>query len=487
MEFTLHGHFSPEDRDRDEFPLIPFNVPPGVARLSVAYEFSRPLSADKAGWEEGNIVDIGLFDPRGAEFPGGRGFRGWSGTARREFTLSATDATPGYLPGPILPGTWHILLGLYQLAPEGCDYRITIRLESGATDDAPFPLPCPYDRAPVASGPRWFRGDLHAHSHHSDGSAPLEDLVAAARAQGLDFVAVTEHNTVSHLPELRRLSSGQQVGRQLQGLPLQSPALLMIPGVEISTYHGHANLWPVTDWADFRCWRDDQMRRIREWAREHGALFSVNHPKDDGPPWAFGDFFGPDCMEVWGAPWFISNYQALAVWDSLLRDGHRITAVGGSDKHQGPFTGELGWYELGTPTTWVWAEELSIPAVVAGLRAGHVFISEGPAGPLIELTAEDAGRRAIMGDELPLPPGATVRLTCRVRGAAGCLLRLVSARRVLQTEISADDFTHTWEIRPEGDRYFRPEVIDPPEASLDEEPAALMMRAMGNPVYLMTE
>jgi len=262
---------------------------------------------------------------------------------------------------------------------------------------------------------------------------------------------------------------------------------LLIPGVEISTYHGHVNLWPVTDWADFRCWRDDQMRRIREWAREHGALFSVNHPKDDGPPWAFGDFFGPDCMEVWGAPWFISNYQALAVWDSLLRDGHRITAVGGSDKHQGPFTGELGWYELGTPTTWVWAEELSIPAIVAGLRAGHVFISKGPAGPLIELTAEDAGRRAIMGDELPLPPGATVRLTCRVRGAAGCLLRLVSARRVLQTEISADDFTHTWEIRPEGDRYFRPEVIDPPEAPLDEEPAALMMRAMGNPVYLITE
>ncbi len=278
---------------------------------------------------------------------------------------------------------------------------------------------------------------------------------------------------------------GQPVGAGLAPAP-QAPAPLLIPGVEISTYHGHANLWPVTDWADFRCWRDDQMRRIREWAREHGALFSVNHPKDDGPPWAFGDFFGPDCMEVWGAPWFISNYQALAVWDALLREGHRITAVGGSDKHQGPFTGELGWYELGNPTTWVWAEELSIPAVVAGLRAGHVFISEGPADPLVELIAEAAGHRAMMGDELPLPPGATVRLTCRVRGAAGCLLRLVSARRVLQTEISADDFTNTWEILPEGDRYFRPEVIDPPEAPLDEEPGALMMRAMGNPVYLMT-
>lgn len=477
MERVLQGHFSPEDRGRDEFPLLPFDVPPGIARLSVAYEFSRPLSADKAGWEEGNIVDIGLFDPRGAEFPGGRGFRGWSGTARREFTLSPADATPGYLPGPILPGTWHILLGLYQLAPEGCDYRIVIRLEEGGGGGEDC-LPCAWEPAPLAPGPRWFRGDLHAHSFHSDATAPPEDLVAAARAQGLDFLAFTEHNTVSHLPELRRLDRAIRSGTP------PGPPLLLIPGVEISTYHGHVNLWPVDDWIDFRLQQDDQMRRVREIARRRGALFSVNHPKDDGPPWAFGDFFEPDCVEVWGAPWFISNYQSLAAWDALLRDGHRATAVGGSDKHQGPFTGELGWYEVGTPTTWVWADELSIPAIIAGLQAGHVFISEGPSGPRLEFTAEASGRRAMMGDELPVPPGAPVRFTVRVQGAAGCLLRLVSARRVFQTEITADDFSHTWEIVPEGDRYFRPEVIDPPDVPLEEDPSALMARALGNPVFL---
>ncbi|MGD1996887.1 MAG: CehA/McbA family metallohydrolase [Anaerolineae bacterium] len=473
-EIVLERHFDGDDRSHDEFPLLPFQVPPGTGRLHISYEVSHALSADKAGWEEGNIIDIGLFDPRGNDFPGGRGFRGWSGTARQTFTVGPQEATPGYLAGTVQPGTWHLLLGLYQLAPEGCDVRITIRPERDAGQQS-VRLPCPFDPAPVASGPRWFRGDLHSHTHHSDGTAPLADLVAAAKSQGLDFVAVTEHNTVSHLPLLRDLPA--------EARTRPSP-LLLIPGVEISTYHGHANLWPVSDWFDFRCWQDDQMRAVRKEALERGVLFSVNHPKDGGPPWEFGSLFEPDCVEVWGGPWFISNYQALAAWDRLLRQGQQVTAVGGSDKHQGPFAGELGWYEIGTPTTWVWAEELSVPAIVEGLLAGRAFISEGPKGAQIELTAEAGGRRATMGEVLPIAAGESVHLRCLVKDGRGCILRLVSARRVLEAEVEDDKFVLKREIRPEMDRYFRPEVIDPPEVPLEEEPAALMARALGNPVYL---
>ncbi len=480
-KIVLEGHFDAADRTADEFPLLPFEVPAGIARLHLCYQVNRQLSGDKVGWQEGNIVDIGLFDPRGAEFLSAKGFRGWSGTARQEFAIAADEATPGYLPGFIQPGTWHVVLGLYQLAPEGCDYRVVVTLEEQEAGSRKQEAESGGagkrgGRGAEEQGSgRWYRGDLHSHTWHSDGSAPLADLVAAARAQGLDFIAVTEHNTVSHLPLLPAHTD---------------PGLLLIPGVEITTYHGHANVWPI-DWqvdgfVEFRCWGDDQMAQVREAVRARGALFSVNHPKDDGPPWEFGNLFEPDCIEVWGAPWIVSNYQSLAVWDAQLRQGKRITGVGGSDKHQGPFVhkGELGWYEVGNPCTWVHAEALLAPAIIAGLRAGHVFISEGPAGPVLELTAEAGGQQATMGDELCLPAGANLCLRCRVQGGAGNLLRLVSAQEIRQATIAGDDFTHECQVVVTGDTYWRAEVIEPPEAPLDEEPAALMTKALGNPIYV---
>jgi len=54
-EIVLEGHFDAVDRAVDEFPLLPFEVPPGTTRLHVRYQVSRQLSGDKVGWQEGNI------------------------------------------------------------------------------------------------------------------------------------------------------------------------------------------------------------------------------------------------------------------------------------------------------------------------------------------------------------------------------------------------------------------------------------------------
>ncbi len=466
---VLQGHVAQSDRDEAEYVLRPFEVGPGIGRLSVCYSVSQRISADQAGWQEGNIIDIGMFDPRGAEFLSGRGFRGWSGSMREQFTISPEEATPGYVPGPIYAGLWHIALGLYQIAPDGCDYRVEIALEPGEHLEAPR-----RDPRPVATqrGRRWYRGDLHAHTWHSDGTASVGDLVAAARAQGLDFVSVTEHNTVSHLPLLGQYAT---------------PDLLLLPGVEISTYHGHANVWPVDGFVEFRCSTDEQIAAVREAIRARGALFSINHPKEGGPPWEFSQFHGPDAVEVWGGPWSISNYQSLAVWDGLLRRGERVTAVGGSDKHVAPYAGNSAWYDVGTPCTWVYADELTVPAIVEGIRAGRAYVSATPEGPQLCLTAYQPSAPEIavtMGDEVVVPLGGVLHLACRVLGASGDVLRLVSGAEVIEADITEDDFSREWEVTVERSTYWRAEVIEPPEAPLDEEPAALMALALGNPIYV---
>lgn len=470
----LSGHLTPGDKGASAYKLLPFQVPPGTGRLEVEYRFSedRPGGFMQAA---GNILDIGLFDPRGSEFLRARGFRGWSGAARRAFFLTPDEATPGYLPGPLLPGEWHILLGLYRVLPEGCDYRVTIRLYQGApgatttTGAAGVPAALPGGPARQPERPGWYRGDLHCHTHHSDARGSLADLAAAARRQGLDFVAVTEHNTVSHLPHLAAHAG---------------PDLLLIPGLEITTEQGHANAWGIRRWHEFRCESAEQMARVVDDVRAAGALISINHPKLGGPPWQFGGEERFDCLEVWQAPWFVFNDQSLALWDGLLRRGQRLTAVGGSDVHQEPPGDEVEGLSPGRPCTWVYAAGLGEEAILAGIRAGRVFISASPHGPRLRLSADvddDGGYGVGMGDRAPVPPGTHVRLRCEAEGAAGCRLRIRSLADDLELDVQGDDFRHEWSILVEADTHVRAELWRTPEG---ENPA---MQALSNPVYFQVE
>jgi len=63
------------------------------------------------------------------------------------------------------------------------------------------------------------RADLHCHSNASDGTRPPAEVMARARAAGLDAVALTDHDTVT----------GHAAARQ--ALPA---GLTLIPGMELS-------------------------------------------------------------------------------------------------------------------------------------------------------------------------------------------------------------------------------------------------------------
>jgi hypothetical protein len=478
LEQTFHKRFTPQDQDIP-YRLVPFDVPEGTASLTIRYEYVNASDRHKVGREASGtdpahpVIDLGLFDPRGHAFLGAAGFRGWSGSARAEVTLSPAEATPGYLPGPLYSGTWHAILGLYQIAPEGCDVTVTVTLTPGKTTGATPPAYIP--AGVLREGAAWYRGDLHAHTHHSDATADVATLAAAARAQGLDFCGVTDHNTVSHLPHLAAHTS---------------PDLLLIPGVEITTYRGHANVWGVRTWQEFRAQTNDEMRQIRERVRAQGLLFSINHPKYGGPPWEYESAVDADAVEAWQAPWWLSNYQSLAFWDALLRTGKRPTLVGGSDKHQGPFDGTLGGYEVGTPTTWVYAEALSEEAILDGIRRGHVFVSRNPRGVRLSFSAQAGGQQAMMGDVLRVRKGETVSFSCQVHSTESdwpgpLAVRVVNREgEVACVPVEGDGWGHAWQVEAREDDYYRLEVIEPPTDPLEEVPSALVALALSNPIYV---
>jgi len=461
------------DKATSDYLLLPFVVPPSIGRLTVGYTYSNRVSAAPTAGR-GNVVDIGVFDPRGAVMFQREGFRGWSGSDRAEFTIGLVDATPGYLPGPIYPGTWHIILGLYRIIAEGCHYcvEITLSTAAGEPDRSPPSPPVPHQ---ARHDPRWYRGDLQSHTHHSDATGSIADLAEAARAQGLDFVAVTDHNTVSHWTHLPAIGGDD---------------LLLIPGQEITTYYGHANAWGARGWQEFRCRDDATMARIIDAVHADGGLFSVNHPKDNGPAWEYSPNLPFGCVEAWQGVWASNNYQSLAFWDSLLQQGRRVVAVGGSDKHVEPFTGVPKSYDIGTPTTWVYAEELSAPSILGGIRAGHVFISTDPHGPGLYLAADadrDGLYETMAGDEVVIADGQSVMLRAYVTGGRGLVLRIVSREATCSVAVESDQFTFDWQAWPMAATFYRLELVEPNGWETTRNPQALPRRALSNPIYVTVD
>jgi DNA polymerase (family 10) len=72
-----------------------------------------------------------------------------------------------------------------------------------------------------------LRGDLHAHTRATDGHDSLREMALAARALGLEYLAITEHSrhlTVAHgLDPLRLARQCEEIGRlnaELDGITL---------------------------------------------------------------------------------------------------------------------------------------------------------------------------------------------------------------------------------------------------------------------------
>lgn len=457
---TLAGRIGVEQAKT--YVHLPFEMPGDATRLDIEFEYSHRIGSSPL-LEGGNTIDLGIFDARGIDFLNA-GFRGWTGSERLTFFISETDATPGYLAGALIPGRWHLLLGLYKIAPEGCEYTVVITISSqpGHQSTEPIPGPVPeFATAPVL--PReggWLRGELHCHTYHSDGDGDPVSLVRMARERGLDFLAITDHNTISCQRELAQL---------------YAPGILLIRGVEVTTFKGHFNVWGVGDWIDFRVLRAQDMTAAIRFAVERGAVTTCNHPKPFGPPWEYPEVEGYHCIEVWNGPWYEMNQSALDFWTERLAQGKRIVAIGGSDYHRRSQLLQDPPRALGTPTVWVYVPETAdAAAILNAIRRGHVSLSDEPEGPFLDLRAE-TDTMAMAGDTMrPSPSGRlTVRAECH-RGA-GFVLQLFDHRKKLfEQALTQPQTTVRAALDVRESMFVRAELRDPADN----------VRALTNPIYL---
>lgn len=442
------------------YVLLPFEMPPHATRLEVTFAYSHRIGSDPH-LTGGNTIDLGIFDARGADFLNA-GFRGWTGSERLYFYITETDATPGYLPGALIAGQWNILLGLYKIAPEGCEYRVEIKIttEPGHTSHAPLPTPTaefPAVTVPAREG-SWLRGELHCHTYHSDGDSAPAALVAMARARGLDFLAITDHNTISSQRELAAL---------------QDPGILLIRGVEVTTFKGHFNIWGIGDWVDFRIQRPEDMAAAIRYAVAHGAVTTCNHPKPFGPPWDYPEVEGYHCIEVWNGPWYQMNQSSLDFWSERLAQGKRIVAIGGSDYHRRSELAEDPPRAPGTPTVWVYVPaRRDASAILDAIRQGHVSLSDEPNGPFIELRAGTNG--TIMGGDVLVKPEPRLAVQAHCLRADGFVLQLLDQHAVLfEQPVTQADQTIRSELDVRSSLFVRAEL-----RARDDN-----LKALTNPIY----
>jgi hypothetical protein len=434
---------------------LPFDVPPGVQRIRVVTSHENFSVAGVAQ----NVLDLGIFGPAGHDLGNVEGFRGWSGGARDRFEISSAYATPGYLAGPIEPGAWAVALGPVVLNPLGMAWEARVTMERGPiVRQLPEDLAVQHISSQSLSGARWYRGDMHLHTVHSDGLRHPEELVSAARASGLDFIVSTEHNTNS---ANRAWPTCHTAG------------LLVIPGEEVTTRHGHwlAVGLPPGGWVDWRYGPSEGVfPRFAAEVREVGGLVVAAHPSVPLPgcAWEFG-YDDVDALEVWNGRWNLDDEMSLRTWQRLLRQRKRVVAVGGSDSH-----GEH--QQVGLPQTVVHAEELSTPALVDGLRCGRSYLARS-SDLALDLTASCAGGGvAGLGQTLRTDGRATV--TAVLSGAPGTTVSLITAEGCARrASVQSRRARIQWDLDARSARFARLEIRE-----TQRRPLGAMV-ALTNPIW----
>jgi hypothetical protein len=282
---------------------------------------------------------------------------------------------------------------------------------------------------------RFYKGNLHLHSTRSDGTMSPEEVIAAYRDRGYDFVSLTDHFLYeSHFRKDAPLGSFIDVSdtRHLRGGDFTT-----ILGAEL---HGPAmengELWHFVAAglpADFLQLQEGETGiEVARRASDHGAWVALAHP-------AWNAVSVNDALQLTTFIDAIETYNhscSLGVdraegWymlDLMLQRGHRLNACATDDAHfkdPGTPDGFGGWVN-------VKAGSNDPDALLAALKAGAYYSSTG---------AEIHDVR-IEGDVLTVETSPAARILLTGNGAKS---RRISGNGLTRAELELDHFSeHGW-------------------------------------------
>lgn len=354
-------------------------IPAGTTRIDITLRFSSanetqlPLAVFDT---EKKLRGIGIH-----EFS--------SGAVQHILWLAEKEAGRGAVLGPITPGTWCILVyGRHIFEEIQGEVEVTLQHGSFGTSKE---LDQVLTDTPIKMSTDRYCGEMHMHSLHSTGRTDVETIIRIAREEGLDFIGITDHFTISHWPDIQKCRSDQ-------------PPLLL-HSYEVSGDKGHANLHGVSKWiSPFMDLEEPiaqklglvgyTMNDVADQAHQQGGLFCINHPLSGKAGWRYKsfDFSKADLIEVVGLPDGPNSFLYPVLWDRFLCSGYKITGVGSSDSHDPSADGP---WKLGVIRNWVKAKNLSESAILSGLKSGNVSITLGN-------TRLDYTAKVISSDDSPI-------------------------------------------------------------------------------------
>src|ERR1700744_5920032 len=239
----------------------------------------------------------------------------------------------------------------------------------------------------------WLKGDLHVHSRHSKDSSnnPEAKIIGFSESAGIDYLCLSDHD--NHV-------GGDVASNTWADPEFKSNSVLLLYCAEWTTTRGHGTTISAVPYDHQRFYdvRDQRDVVIAAVKKELGIHLSANHPSGK-------DHFGfsydmVESIEVWNSAIWSKNANAIMICDDMLSSGRKLTGRGGSDSHHGipdtPEQATKNTYQrqanyVGTPTTWVYAKERTLQAVVDALTNGRVAVSANPYAPRVELFAAPDG------------------------------------------------------------------------------------------------